>query len=199
MWAASQKSRHFIAHFSRRNSWKSAADSSGQYRGCFSVDTEFFSKKSLTKTDLCTGPLWWRRNQNIDSHFLWCVLLTTSLRLRRMSMHISLFTVAIPVNYTSKFRGIFEANTYYIRKYTKIYCWQKVNLSQEEWNYIKVMDVYKLITTKKSAVAQWLSCCATNRKIAGSIPAGVIGVLIDIKSFRSHYGPGVDSASNRNE
>jgi len=24
-------------------------------------------------------------------------------------------------------------------------------------------------------------------------------ILIDIKSFRSHYGPGVDSASNRNE
>jgi len=44
-------------------------------------------------------------------------------------------------------------------------------------------------------VAQWLSCCATNRKLAGSIPAGVI----DIKSFRSHYGPGVGSASNRNE
>ena len=40
-------------------------------------------------------------------------------------------------------------------------------------------------------------CCATNWKVAGSIPAGVIG--IDIKSFRSHYGPGVDSASNRNE
>jgi len=31
--------------------------------------------------------------------------------------------------------------------------------------------------------------------IAGSIPAGVS----DIKSFRSHYGPGVDSASYRNE
>jgi len=25
------------------------------------------------------------------------------------------------------------------------------------------------------------------------------GIFIDIKSFRSHYGPGVDSASNRNE
>ena len=37
--------------------------------------------------------------------------------------------------------------------------------------------------------------CATNRKVAGSIPAGVSG----IKSFRSHYVPGVDSASNRNE
>ena len=42
-------------------------------------------------------------------------------------------------------------------------------------------------------------CCATNRKVVGSIPAGVSGFFIDIKSFRSHYGPGVDSASNRNE
>ena len=50
-----------------------------------------------------------------------------------------------------------------------------------------------------TAVAQWLRCSATNRKVAGSIPAGVNGFLIDIKSFRSHYGPGVDSASNRNE
>ena len=52
---------------------------------------------------------------------------------------------------------------------------------------------------KGTAVAQWLRCCVTNLKVAGSIPAGVIGFLIDIKSFRSHYGPGVDSASNRNE
>ena len=50
-----------------------------------------------------------------------------------------------------------------------------------------------------TAVAQWLRCCATNRKVAGSIPADVSGFFIDTKSFRSHYGPGVDSASNRNE
>jgi hypothetical protein len=50
-----------------------------------------------------------------------------------------------------------------------------------------------------TAVEQWLRCCATNRKIADSIPATVIGFFIDIKSFRSHYGPGIDSASNRNE
>jgi len=50
-----------------------------------------------------------------------------------------------------------------------------------------------------TAVAQWLRWSATNRKVAGSIPAGVSGFFIDIKSFRSHYGPGVDSASNRNE
>ena len=42
-------------------------------------------------------------------------------------------------------------------------------------------------------VAQWLRCCATNRKVAGSIPDGVIVI------FRSHYGPGVDSISNTNE
>ena len=50
-----------------------------------------------------------------------------------------------------------------------------------------------------TAVAQWLRCSATKRKAAGSIPAGVSGFFVDIKSFRSHYGPGVDSASNRNE
>jgi len=49
------------------------------------------------------------------------------------------------------------------------------------------------------AVAQWLRCCTSNRNVAGSIPTGVSGFFIDIKSFRSHCGPGVDSASNRNE
>jgi len=36
------------------------------------------------------------------------------------------------------------------------------------------------ITCKGTAVAQWLRCCATNRKVAGSIPDGVIGI------FHSH-------------
>ena len=44
-------------------------------------------------------------------------------------------------------------------------------------------------------MAHWLRCCVTNRKVTGSIPAGVI----DLKSFHSHYGPGVDSASNTND
>jgi len=55
------------------------------------------------------------------------------------------------------------------------------------------------LENRGTAVAQWLRCCATDRKVAGSIPAGVSGFFIDIKSFRSHYGPGIDSASNRNE
>ena len=36
-------------------------------------------------------------------------------------------------------------------------------------------------------------------EVACSIPVGVIGYFIDIKSFPSHYDPGVDSASNRDE
>ena len=36
-------------------------------------------------------------------------------------------------------------------------------------------------------------------KVAGSIRTGVSEFFIDIKSFRSHYGTGFDSASNRNE
>jgi len=47
-------------------------------------------------------------------------------------------------------------------------------------------------------VAQWSRCCATNRKVVGSIQPVSLEFYIDIKSFRSHYGPGVDSAFNIN-
>ena len=60
-------------------------------------------------------------------------------------------------------------------------------------------ELRKIGARTGTAVAQWLRCCATHRKDAGSIPAGVSGFFIDIKSFRSHYGPVVDSAPNKNE
>ena len=40
-----------------------------------------------------------------------------------------------------------------------------------------------LLISLGTAVAQWLRCCATNRKVVGSIPAGVSGFFVDIKSF----------------
>ena len=55
---------------------------------------------------------------------------------------------------------------------------------------------YYLIKPLGTAVAQWLRCCAINRKVAGSIPYGFIGI------FRWHIpsdGPEVDSASKRND
>jgi len=46
----------------------------------------------------------------------------------------------------------------------------------------------------------WLRHCATSRKVAGLIPDGVIGIFhCHNPSGRTIYGPGVDSASNRNE
>jgi len=50
-----------------------------------------------------------------------------------------------------------------------------------------------------TAVAQWLRCYATNgRSLVRSQPVS-LEFFMDIKPFPSHYGPGVDSASNRNE
>ena len=39
--------------------------------------------------------------------------------------------------------------------------------------HIILLPLIRLGTT----VAQWLRCCATNRKVAGSIPEGVIGIF----------------------
>jgi len=64
---------------------------------------------------------------------------------------------------------------------------------------LRLLNVICVLVLSGTALAQWLRCCATNRKVAGSIPAGVSGFFNDIKSFRSHCGPGVESASNKNE
>jgi len=67
------------------------------------------------------------------------------------------------------------------------------------YTYDRPHNYLSLILIIKPTRCISLRCCATNRKVADSIPAGVSGFFIDIKSFRSHYGPGVDSAFNRNE
>jgi len=58
--------------------------------------------------------------------------------------------------------------------------------------------LYNVIVHQGTAVAQWLRRCATNRKVAGSIPAGVSGFFIDI-ILPIALWPWVDSASNINE
>jgi len=49
----------------------------------------------------------------------------------------------------------------------------------------------------RTAVAQWLRCWAKNRKVAGSSPASVTGIFIEINSFRSYYGLSFGSASKK--
>ena len=48
-------------------------------------------------------------------------------------------------------------------------------------------------------VTQWLSAVLQNGRSLVRFQMVSLEFFIDIKSFRSHYGPGVDSASNRNE
>jgi len=68
-------------------------------------------RNPLTKPT-CAGALSWRRNQLLVFHFGGRFLQTASLGRWRMSMYISLFTVAIPVHFTDDFREPFEATTY---------------------------------------------------------------------------------------
>ena len=51
----------------------------------------------------------------------------------------------------------------------------------------------------RTAVEEWITYCASNRNVVGSIPDGVSGFFIDIKNLRSNCDTGDDSASNRNE
>jgi len=45
-------------------------------------------------------------------------------------------------------------------------------------NYaLSLADLAGLQFAVRTAVAQWLRCCATNLKVAGSIPDGVIGIF----------------------
>ena len=53
----------------------------------------------------------------------------------------------------------------------------KFILHSNELLLIGFIVLYNNITG--TAVAQWLRCCATNRKVAGSIPAGVIEFFVD--------------------
>jgi hypothetical protein len=82
--------------------------------------------------------------------------------------------------------------------------------STVEFNFIDSTALINLINPCKRAFTEkfydgqswtprWHS--ATNRKVAGSIPRSKLASVeffIDIKSFRSHYEPGVDSSANGN-
>jgi len=51
------------------------------------------------------------------------------------------------------------------------------NLVERTQSFERILHIHR-----GTEVAQWLRCCATNRKAVGSIPAGVSGFFIDIKS-----------------
>ena len=80
---------------------------------------------------------------------------------------------------------------------TAVAQWLTLNLLT--WNIWRVPNNASRWQMGFNSAFKGLRCCATNRKVASSIPASVSEFFIGIKSFRSHYDPGLDSASNRNE
>jgi len=55
---------------------------------------------------------------------------------------------------------------------------QKLKVSSSNFSITHSFFVNNVfVMSYMTAVAQWLRCCATNRKVAGSIPAGVIGIF----------------------
>jgi hypothetical protein len=70
---------------------------------------------------------------------------------------------------------------------------------QQVYSYVRVLIMYReggiltvIMGKWGTRWRSWLRCCATSRKVAGSIPNGVNDIIL-----QPHYGPGVDSASNR--
>ena len=73
-------------------------------------------------------------------------------------------------------------------------CLIKASRNAVKISHNVIIYIYIYIPTYAgTAVVQWLRCCTTIRKVA------VSEFFNDIKSFRSHFGPEVDSVSNRNE
>ena len=62
-----------------------------------------------------------------------------------------------------------------VEKMSKIFavCYPFIKTSKTLLIIILIMSLFLMGT----AVAQWLRCCATNRKVAGSMPACVIGIF----------------------
>ena len=64
---------------------------------------------------------------------------------------------------------------------------------------VESVKQYVLYILSGTAVAQWLRCCATIGRSLVRSQLVSLEISVDIKSFRSHYDTGIDSASNRNE
>jgi len=128
---ASQKCRCFSTEFSQWNMQNSVAARSGECGRCSSDVPLFFANKFFTKIDRFSGALSWRRTEQLVLSCSGRFLLPASLRRRRMSIDISLFTVKIPVNYTSESRERSEATAHKINK--QIDVWLTVHRSSV-WN-----------------------------------------------------------------
>ena len=83
----------------------------------------------------------------------------------------------------------YRIELYHIELYRKTSEWQGI--------FFKHLLLFKSIW-RGTRWRSWLRHCASNWKVAGSIPDDAIGIF-QWQSFRPRYGRGFDSASNGNE
>ena len=50
-------------------------------------------------------------------------------------------------------------------------------MAMDRMSSVRKVNLFVYKSVEGIAVAQWLRCCATNRKVAGSIPDDVIGIF----------------------
>jgi hypothetical protein len=132
----------------------------------------------------CTDP-------HVISHLMICdgrSLIWTSLQ-----VHINLWPTSCAVTVLGS--GIVHGAGFPVPTDTYVYCDTAVQLTG-----VSVQLVYSQYYQRMgTAVAQRLRCCTTNRKVAGSIPDGVIGIFHWHNPSDRTMALGVDSAFNRNE
>jgi hypothetical protein len=78
------------------------------------------------------------------------------------------------------------------------FVWREIT---EEYGILSEVNLFRNVKEQKGRSTRWrcwLRPWAISRKVAGSIPDGVIGFFIDL-IFRQHYDPGIDLTSDGNE
>ena len=70
-----------------------------------------------------------------------------------------------------------QVNTTYMTLYTRWFKYDRDICGLFIQKSVPVIFEPHFVVCKGTAVAQWLRCCATNRKVAGSISDGVIGIF----------------------
>jgi hypothetical protein len=85
------------------------------------------------------------------------------------------------VRCSSSLRRTRVSSVEYVTRLTRKWSEMKSSMFKEgNTSLQQQLNLYYFYFLLGTAVAQWLTCCATNRKFAGSIPDFVMEILTDI-------------------
>ena len=105
-----------------------------------------------------------------DGHLLTLKIMFDRFQFRsskQMFMHLSVTSIEKLLR--KKFHCVNCVSGEFVRKHYTI----RHSVTEEQFHVFLTL----VLTEWGTAVAQWLRCCVKNRKVAGSIPAGVTGIF----------------------